>query len=153
MRSSWHPAVVLGAAVVLGGAGAVAQDGGVPSCAVDVVVRGARDGGVVWVMLFSDAQAASYPSKRANALARHDVAPSGGLARTSFDALECRDYAVSVVHDENGNGTLDRGLLGMPKEGTGASRNAKRLLGPPRFDDARVPVRSGRTRVLLDLSY
>ncbi|MBL8923254.1 MAG: DUF2141 domain-containing protein [Myxococcaceae bacterium] len=147
MRTSWW------LAVALWGTRALAQDGGVAACAIDVEVSGARDGGVVWVMLFSDAQAASYPSKRANALARNDVVPSSGLVRTSFDQLECRDYAVSVVHDENGNGKLDRGLLGIPKEGTGASRNAKRLFGPPRFDEAKVPVRAGRTRVQLKLSY
>lgn len=147
MRSSWWLAVALWGTKALG------QDGGVAPCAIDVEVSGVRDGGVVWVMLFSDAQAASYPSKRANALARNDVVPMGGLARTSFEALECREYALSVVHDENGNGKLDRGLLGIPKEGTGASRNARRLFGPPRFDDAKVPVRPDRTRLQLMLRY
>jgi len=39
-------------------------------------------------------------------------------------------YAVSVFHDENSNGKLDTNFLGIPREGVGASNNAKGHFGP-----------------------
>ena len=44
-------------------------------------------------------------------------------------------YAVSLVHDENGNGKLDT-LLMVPREGYGFSRNPRISFGPPSFAKA-----------------
>ena len=55
-------------------------------------------------------------------------------------ASRCRgwrtgDYALAVIHDENGNGQLDT-FAGIPREGYGFSRNAPsasaRPASPPR---------------------
>lgn len=43
--------------------------------------------------------------------------------------------AIRLHHDENGNGELDRNLLGIPSEGYGFSNNPKSM-GPPSFKDA-----------------
>jgi uncharacterized protein (DUF2141 family) len=40
--------------------------------------------------------------------------------------------AVSVYHDENSNGELDK-TLGVPTEPYGFSGQSGRLLGPPKF--------------------
>lgn len=48
-------------------------------------------------------------------------------------------YAAQAVHDENGDGDLNRGLL-LPLEGVGFSRDAPMRRGPPRFEDAAVRV-------------
>lgn len=128
-------------------------DGGVDTCAMDVVVSGLKDGGLVWILVFSDAQADAYPTKRDRALKRLDVAPSGGTARAAFDGLECREYAVAVVHDEDGNGKLDTNFIGIPREGLGASRDARRTFGPPRFEDAKVRLTRGRTRLPIAIVY
>jgi uncharacterized protein (DUF2141 family) len=143
-------------ALLVTSATAVAQDAadaGVATCAIDVEVTGLRDGGQVWVILFSDAQADAYPTKRDQALKRLDVAPAAGKARVSFEALECRTYAVAVVHDEDGNGKLNTNFIGIPNEGLGASRNARRAFGPPKFDDAKVRVSAGRTTLPIAIVY
>lgn len=49
-------------------------------------------------------------------------------------------WAVLVYQDENGNGQLDRNLLGIPKENYGFSRDAASKFGPPGFDDAAIEV-------------
>lgn len=160
MSAAWRlPVAVLVAAGLTaladvgdgGSSGEGAADGG--SCAIDVEVLGARDGGVLWVLLFSSAEAASYPTKRQNARARVDVAPVGGVARVSFGPLACGTWAVAVVHDENGNGVLDTGIFRIPREGLGASRNARRMFGPPTFDDAKVVVGPDRARVPINVVY
>ncbi|WP_420381749.1 DUF2141 domain-containing protein [Novosphingobium sp.] len=48
-------------------------------------------------------------------------------------------YAVSLFHDENANGRLDK-TMGIPSEGYGFSRDAAILFGPPKFDAAKVAV-------------
>jgi len=49
-------------------------------------------------------------------------------------------WAVLAYQDENGNGELDRNLLGIPKENYGFSRDAASKFGPPGFDDAAIEV-------------
>lgn len=50
-----------------------------------------------------------------------------------FDKLTAGTYAVSVIYDEDLNGELNTGLLGIPTELVGMSNNAKGLFGPPPF--------------------
>ena len=49
-------------------------------------------------------------------------------------------WAVLAYQDENGNGELDRNLLGIPKENYGFSRDAASKFGPPGFDEAAIEV-------------
>lgn len=53
----------------------------------------------------------------------------------TFEELPPGRYAVRVMHDENGNGKLDSNMLGIPKEGYGASNNP-RVMRAPLFDEA-----------------
>jgi uncharacterized protein (DUF2141 family) len=54
-------------------------------------------------------------------------------------------YAVMVFHDENSNGKLDKNILGIPKEGYGASNNLARKMRPPTFDEARFSISSDQS--------
>lgn len=65
-----------------------------------------------------------------------------------FDDLPQGDYAVAVYHDENGNGKFDTNRIGLPLERYGFSRDARVFLGPPRFDDAKVPVGADREIII-----
>ncbi|ABE56331.1 conserved hypothetical protein [Shewanella denitrificans OS217] len=58
-----------------------------------------------------------------------------------FSQLPTADYAVRIVHDENGNGSLDVNFLGVPLEGYGFSNDAGSL-GPASFEDAKVGIDS-----------
>lgn len=60
-------------------------------------------------------------------------------ARLSFTGIASGDYALSVLHDENGNGRADM-LMGIPREGFGFSENPRIRFGPPRFDAARFHI-------------
>jgi uncharacterized protein (DUF2141 family) len=62
------------------------------------------------------------------------------------------DYAVSVIHDENGNGRLDK-FVGIPREGFGFSRNPRMRMGPPRFDECRVSVPAAGARETIRMKY
>lgn len=58
------------------------------------------------------------------------------------------DYAVSLLHDENGNGKLDKNLLGIPKEGVGFSQNPRLAFGPPSYAATRFGVASDTTETI-----
>ena len=53
-------------------------------------------------------------------------------------------WAVLAYQDENGNGELDRNLIGIPKEPYGFSRDARSKFGPPGFEDAAIAVGEGQ---------
>jgi uncharacterized protein (DUF2141 family) len=45
-------------------------------------------------------------------------------------------YAAQAFHDRNGNGKVDRGLFGIPKEAVGFSNDAPTPMRAPHFEDA-----------------
>ena len=59
----------------------------------------------------------------------------GDPVQASFD-LPAGRYAVSVYHDEDGDGELDSNFIGIPREPAGLSNKPKARMGPPRYDDA-----------------
>lgn len=79
-----------------------------------------------------------YPMKTENAIRRKKIVlPKYGEAVISLNNLSDGEYAIALIHDENMNGKLDVNFIGIPKEGVGASNNAKGLLGPPSYKVAK----------------
>ena len=62
-------------------------------------------------------------------------------------------YAVIAHHDINGNGEVDRTLLGVPKEGVGFSRSPMLILRAPTFDETSVPVAGALAEVDITLKF
>ena len=71
-----------------------------------------------------------------------------------FDTIPPGEYAVSVVHDTNGNRLVDRSRMGFPKEGVGFSNNQKVTLRAPRFDNAKMLLSAGENKkIVIQLDY
>ena len=49
-------------------------------------------------------------------------------------------YAVSIFHDENDNGKMDKNFMGIPKEDYGCSNDASGFMGPPKWKDAKFEL-------------
>ena len=77
----------------------------------------------------------------------------GSEAKAVFDNVPAGTYAVSVYHDEDGDGELDTNFLGIPSEGVGVSRNAKGSFGPPSFADASFAVQSSPVQMKIRIKY
>jgi uncharacterized protein (DUF2141 family) len=60
-------------------------------------------------------------------------------------------YAITVFHDENSNGILDRNFFHFPKEGYGFSTNPF-LFGKPTFSDAEFPLKENQI-IKIDINY
>ena len=68
-----------------------------------------------------------------------------GKAVTTFESLEPGVYAVSAFYDKNANGKMDTNFLGIPKEPTAMSNNAKARFGPPKYKDAKFELTEDTT--------
>jgi uncharacterized protein (DUF2141 family) len=97
-------------------------------------VRNAR--GMLRVCLTTNPRA--FPDCSRDSHARTLSVPATATS-ARFEGLAAGTYAVSLIHDENGNGRMDMALV-MPREGFGFSRNPRIGMGPPRFDAAAFAV-------------
>lgn len=92
--------------------------------------------GMVQLCLTRDA--AAFPDCTRDPGAIRRTLPAGN-PRIRFTGLVPGAYAISVIHDANGNARLDT-LMGIPREGFGFSRNPAIGFGPPSFAAARFTV-------------
>jgi uncharacterized protein (DUF2141 family) len=72
-------------------------------------------------------------------------AAAGAKAVLVYRNLQPGRYALSVFHDENGNGKLDTNIAGIPVEHYGFSRDAAGRMGPPSFADAALDLNADTT--------
>jgi uncharacterized protein (DUF2141 family) len=101
---------------------------------LDLSVSGLRNKkGNVLVCLTASSKAFPDCSKDPNALKR--AVKATAASSITFGAVTPGIYALSLIHDENGNGKLDTSLA-IPNEGFGFSRNPKITFGPPKFKAA-----------------
>ena len=65
-----------------------------------------------------------------------------------FEHIPYGTYAVSIMHDENSNGKMDKYFIGIPKEGFGISNNPKIGIGGPKYSNSEFTLNTS----LLDLT-
>ena len=108
-----------------------------PARIVVTIIGFESDEGQVMVALWDDAK--DFPTGESYVATVSDVIREG-TAQLEFADVAPGEYALSVYHDENRNGELDTGFMGIPKEPIGASNDARGRFGPPKFKDARFQV-------------
>lgn len=62
------------------------------------------------------------------------------------------NYAIHVFQDIDNNGKMKTNFIGIPKEPTGVSNDAKGRFGPPKFKDAAVEVGDSPTSLAIRLT-
>lgn len=141
-------ALLLAVSPVLAGT----SQGHPPTGSLTVEISGFRNNdGVARACLYDSEK--GFPLKPEHAIRVVSVGIAGNRARAVFRDVPPGTYAVSVLHDENGNGRMDTNSLGMPKEGVGASNNPRSILGPPDFEDARFTYGGGDKTVPVMILY
>lgn len=86
-------------------------------------------------------------------MARRTAAIVDRHALCEFSGIAPATYAISVFHDENSDGKLATNFIGIPREGVGASNNAKGRFGPPKFDAAAFRFTGGRLDLKITMDY
>ncbi len=117
-------------------------------------VTGARNTkGKIGVTLFQGAQGFPDDTSKAIRQQRVEIDPNTMSAQVTFKDVPQGAFAVSVLHDENGNGKMDKNFVGMPKEGYGASNNPKKKKRAPTFDEAKFSLSTGEQTIEIALIY
>jgi uncharacterized protein (DUF2141 family) len=117
-----------------------------------IAVSGFRnDKGQAGVAVFRSPK--GFPSDHSQAAVGRALPIRDGKVRLTIDRLPPGRYAILVLHDENANGKMDTNLLGIPVEGYGVSKDARRPFGPPLFEQAAFKVRGPQQSVGIRVKY
>jgi uncharacterized protein (DUF2141 family) len=111
------------------------------------------DEGVVRVLIFNKNVENGFPTNFSIAYEQRIENIHNKKAEIIFKDLPFDDYAISVHHDKNNNGVLDKNWVGIPTEAIGASNNPKAFLGPPSFDDAKITLNTKKIYLKINVNY
>lgn len=137
-QASWLMAWTLVLAVC---GGVHAEPGPAGSASVRVVIEGVRNQrGGVGCLLFAAAK--GFPEEVERAYRSQRVRIANGRAECVFTDLPAATYAVMTLHDENGNGKMDKSFIGAPREGYGPSNNVTHALSAPRWEEAKFTLKA-----------
>ena len=101
-----------------------------------VKISGLKDNtGVVQVGLFNSKGAFL---KSAYKGVSSEIKSNGAVV--TFSNIPKGEYAISAYHDKNNNTKLDTNFMGIPKEDVACSNNAKGVMGPPKYEDAKFDL-------------
>jgi uncharacterized protein (DUF2141 family) len=104
----------------------------VPTGSIRVRIDNLRNtSGMLGIALYTTKK--GFPDKPELAFSTTSLPANDGQCEAVFDNIPYGTYAVSVLHDENGNRKMDKTFIGMPREGFGTSNNPKINYGPPEF--------------------
>lgn len=119
---------------------------------IRVEIVGLRsDKGQILCALFGSRD--GFPKQSEKALARVSSTIAQKQAVCEFSGIAPGTYAISAFHDENSNGKLDTNFMGIPREGVGASNNARGHLGPPKSEAAAFHFPGGRLELKVTINY
>lgn len=107
--------------------------------------------GVVRLSLYASAD--GFPTDISKAVRKATGKIQDGKCTIQLNNLPQGDYAISLLHDENNNGKMDTRLMGIPKEGYGASNDAKVTFGPPKYEDARFVLNKNEMGIRIKMRY
>ena len=74
-----------------------------------------------------------------------------GMLSVTLD-LEPAIYGFTMIDDENGNGDIDKNLIGMPKEGFGFSNFFLEKMKKPKFDDFKTNLTT-QSNIVMKVKY
>jgi uncharacterized protein (DUF2141 family) len=118
-----------------------------------IQVGGIRNNkGVILCSVFKDGK--GYPDQPKLAFAKASLTIKEGMAMVEFPSLPTGQYAVALLHDENGDNKMNTSMMGLPKEGYGFSNNVMGLFGPPTFAKASVSIeKTEKKEIKIELRY
>jgi uncharacterized protein (DUF2141 family) len=97
-----------------------------------------------------DRESAFMDTKQARLLKILPVSQTGTL-ELEVTELPIGTYAISAYHDVNGNGKLDKNLLGIPTEPYAFSNNARPKFRAPNWNEAKMEMGKSGSKVVLTL--
>jgi len=106
------------------------------------------DEGKVMIALFNSEEGYSETGEKYNSIG---MEIKNSQAEWIIEELPFGEYAIKLYHDENGNGKMDKNMLGIPSEDYGFSNNATGSFGPADYEDAKFIFNSSGQKHEIDL--
>ena len=111
---------------------------------ITITVQGVRnDKGKIAALAFVKAE--GFPDRVVLATAQAQVNASKGAVTVVLKNVPAGKVALTILHDEDGDGKLKRNIIGIPQEGVGMTGKP---LGnrAPRFEEAVVEIKGDEKR-------
>ena len=93
----------------------------------------------------------SYKGGEDSAIAKTKTMVVSKKVQVVFTNLSYGWYGVSLYHDENSNGEMDKNAMGIPKEAYGFSNNAKGFFGKPAYKKVKFELNSTEKQIVIKL--
>ena len=97
------------------------------------------------------ASKAGYPLDSSKALQKLIGEVTHETMEIDIEAIPYGNYVVTILHDEDGNGKMTKGFLGMPKEAIGISNNPRSYFGAPDYEDAVFQLKEKEMKISIGL--
>ncbi|NQU43248.1 DUF2141 domain-containing protein [bacterium] len=110
-----------------------------------------KTGGNLRIAIFRSPE--GFPDRALEAEVLREINVTCPTAEILFQDLSPGSCAIALFHDENENGQLDEGPLGIPREGYGFSGKGAGRFGPPSFNEAAVDLMPGRHVLDIPMEY
>ena len=94
-----------------------------------------------------------FPKDMERAWQNQRLKIESGRAHALFTDVPYGEYALSVLHDENGDKQMKSSWLGQPREGFGFSGRPRYNFGPPTFSDAAFLLVSTNREIVIWMKY
>ena len=100
--------------------------------------------GKVLVLVFNNSN--GFPEEDKKAYKILELPISNKRASGSISEIPAGTYAISVLHDEDGDGQMKKNGVGYPTEGFGFSNDPSILFGAPSFEKCSFEVKEGASK-------
>lgn len=119
---------------------------------IRVEITGLRNNnGYVLVSVFKEGN--GFPDQAEKAVRKAKLGINNRKAAIVFNDIQPGQYAISILHDENGDQKMNTSGLGIPKEGYGFSNNVTGAFGPPSFKRASFKFNGDLSAVTIKTRY
>ena len=93
----------------------------------------------------------SYKGGEDTAVAKTKTLLVDRKVQVIFTNLPYGWYGVSIYHDENNNGEMDKNAMGIPKEAYAFSNNAKGFFGKPAYKKIKFELNSAEKQIAIKM--
>lgn len=112
---------------------------------LSITVNGLEsDVGKVLVLVFKDSE--GFPEDDQKAYKTLELSISNKRATGSISDIPAGTYAITVLHDEDGDGEMKKNAVGFPTESFGFSNNPTVIFGAPSFEKCSFKIKEGTSK-------
>ncbi|GHN03271.1 hypothetical protein WSM22_47600 [Cytophagales bacterium WSM2-2] len=116
--------------------------------ALSVSLSNVKKAGKINVAIYRDGE--KFPDEK-NMVFKQSLDNATDKCEFVFEAVPYGTYAVAIYQDVNGNGKLDTGMFGIPKEPFAFSNNFRPKFGGPSFEKCKFDFSKSNAAIKIEM--